>query len=61
MREEARRQKTERESGEGFLYLYPDRGAWGFQVLLSLGHQHCLVTCLDGGVATQRRVPLARR
>lgn len=53
--------KRQRESGEGFLYLNSDRGTWGFQILLSLGHQHCLVTCLDGGVATQRRMPLARR
>lgn len=40
-------------------YLYPNRRTWGFQVLLGFGHQHCFVTCLDGGVAAQRCVSLA--
>lgn len=40
-------------------YLYPNRGTWGFEVLLGLGHQHCFVACLDRRVAAQRCMPLA--
>lgn len=42
-------------------YLNPYGRAWCFEVFLSLGHEHRLVTCLHGAVAARGGVPLARR
>lgn len=42
-----------------WFYLYPYGGTWRFEVFLSLGHQHRLVTRLHRAVAARGGVPLA--